>query len=206
MKSEKAEFKFKLKPGVEYLVTAFKKGFLNTKANISTVGMDQGKYFTVRMDLTPVDQPIKINNIFYEFGKWDLLPESIASMDTLVSLLKENPTVVIELMAHTDCRGNDTDNLLLSQKRAQSVVDYLISKGIQQARLVAKGYGAKVPKIVDAKIVKAFPFLKKGQILNCKFIEGLKSSDDREVCHQLNRRSEFKVISSEYREKYKETL
>lgn len=204
MKSEKAEFKFKLKPGVEYLVTAFKKGFLNTKANISTVGLDQGKSFAVRMDLTPVDQPIKIDNIFYEFGKWDLLPESIASMDTLVTLLKENPTVVIELMAHTDCRGNDNDNLVLSQKRAQSVVDYLISKGIQQARLVAKGYGAKVPKIVDAKIVKAYSFLKKGQILSCKFIEGLKSTDDREVCHQLNRRSEFKVVSSEYREKYKE--
>ncbi len=206
MKSEKAEFKFKLKPGVEYLVTAFKKGFLNTKAYVSTVGLDQGKYFSVRMDLTPVDQPIKIDNIFYEFGKWELLHESIASMDTLVTLLKENPTVVIELMAHTDCRGNDTDNLLLSQKRAQSVVDYLISKGIQQARLVAKGYGAKVPKIVDAKIVKAYPFLKKGQILSCKFIEGLKSTDDREVCHQLNRRSEFKVVSSEYREKYKEPL
>ncbi len=204
MKSENASFKFKLKPGVEYLVTAFKKGFLNAKSYISTMGMDQGKSFSVRLDLTPVDQPIKIDNIFYEFGKWDLLPESVASLDTLVSLLKENPTVAIELMAHTDCRGNDADNLILSQKRAQSVADYLISKGIQQARLAAKGYGAKVSKIVDAKVVKTYPFLKKGQILSCKFIEALKNPDDREVCHQLNRRSEFKVVSSEYREKYKE--
>jgi peptidoglycan-associated lipoprotein len=204
MKSDNASFRFQLKPGVEYLITAFKKGFLNAKASLSTVGMDQGKAFSVRMELVPVDQPIKIDNIFYEVGKWNLLPESIASLDTLVSLLKENPTVTIELMAHTDCRGNDADNLILSQKRAQSVVDYLISKSIQQERLTAKGYGEKVPKTVDARMVKANAFLKKGEVLSCTFIEALKKEDEREICHQLNRRTEFKVTSSEYREKFKE--
>ena len=166
--------------------------------------MDQGKSFSVRLELTPVDQPINVENIFYEFGKWDLLPQSVTALDTLVSLLKENPTVTIELMSHTDCRGNDADNLTLSQKRAQSVVDYLISKEIQAARLTAKGYGAKTPKVVDAKIAKTNPFLKKGQALTCKFIEGLKKDEEREICHQLNRRTEFKVTSSEYREKFKE--
>ncbi|MEK7719865.1 MAG: OmpA family protein [Bacteroidota bacterium] len=204
MNSDNATFRFQLKPGVEYLITAFKKGFLNAKASLSTVGMDQGKAFSVRMELVPVDQPIKIDNIFYEVGKWNLLPESIASLDTLVSLLKENPTVTIELMAHTDCRGNDADNLILSQKRAQSVVDYLISKNIQQERLTAKGYGEKVPKTVDARMVKANAFLKKGEVLSCQFIEALKKDEEREICHQLNRRTEFKVTSSEYREKYKE--
>jgi len=204
IKSENASFKFQLKPGVEYLVTAFKKGFLNAKASLSTVGLDQGKAFTIRMDLTPVDQPINIDNIFYEFGKWNLMPESIASLDTMVNLLKQNPTVTIELMAHTDCRGNAADNLILSQKRAQSVVDYLISKGIQQGRLSAKGYGLKNPKTVDVKMAKIHPFLKKGQILSCQFIEGLKKEEEREICHQLNRRTEFKVTSSEYREKFKE--
>jgi peptidoglycan-associated lipoprotein len=204
MKSDNASFKFKLKPGVEYLVTAYKKGFLNAKASLSTVGLDQGKAFSVRMELTPVDKPIKIDNIFYELGKWDLLPESIASLDTLVSLLKENPTVAIELMAHTDCRGNNADNLILSQKRAQSVVDYLVSKDIQPGRLTAQGYGAKIPKIVDAGMVKMHEFLKKGQLLSCQFIEGLKKEEEREICHQLNRRTEFKVTSSEYREKFKE--
>lgn len=202
LKSEDASFHFNLKPGVEYLVTAFKKGFLNTKASISTIGYDQGKQFSVKMDLTPVDQPIKIDNIFYELGKWNLLPESIASLDTLVALLNENPTVAIELMAHTDCRGNDADNLILSQKRAQSVVDYLISKGIQQGRLTAKGYGEKIPKTVDASITKINPFLKKGQLLSCQFIESLKKEEEREICHQLNRRTEFRVTSSEYREKF----
>jgi len=204
LKSDNASFRFQLKPGVEYLITAFKKGFLNAKASLSTVGMDQGKAFSVRMELVPVDQPIKIDNIFYEVGKWNLLPTSIASLDTLVSLLKENPTVTIELMAHTDCRGNDADNLILSQKRAQSVVDYLISKAIQQERLTAKGYGEKVPKTVDARMVKANAFLKKGEVLSCQFIEALKKEEEREICHQLNRRTEFKVTSSEYREKYKE--
>jgi peptidoglycan-associated lipoprotein len=204
VKSENAAFKFKLKPGVEYLVTAFKKGFLNAKASLSTVGMTEGKNFTVRMELTPVDQPINIDNIFYEFGKWDLVQESITALDTLVTLLNENPTVAIELMSHTDCRGNDAENLVLSQKRAQSVVDYLISKKIQEGRLTAKGYGAKIPKIVDEKMVKLNPFLKKGQILTCKYIESLKKEEEREICHQLNRRTEFKVTSSEYREKFKE--
>jgi peptidoglycan-associated lipoprotein len=204
LKSENAGFSFKLKPGVEYLVTAFKKGFLNAKASLSTIGMDQGKNFTVRMDLTPVDQPINVDNIFYDLNKWDLLPQSVAALDSLVSLLKLNPTVAIELMSHTDCRGNDADNITLSQKRAQSVVDYLVSKGIEQGRLTAKGYGKSIPKTADIKLNKRYPFLKKGQVLSCQFIEALKKEEEREICHQLNRRTEFKVISLEYREKYKE--
>jgi len=204
MTADNAAFRFQLKPEVEYLVTAFKKGFLNAKASLSTVGLAQGKAFSVRMELTPVDQPITVDNILYELGKWDLLPQSISSLDTLVYLLKENPTVAIELMSHTDCRGNDADNIVLSQKRAQSVVDYLISKGIQQGRLTAKGYGEKNPKIVDVKMAKLNPFLKKGQVLTCLFIEALKKEEEREICHQYNRRTEFKVTSSEYREKYKE--
>ena len=204
LKSENAGFTFKLKPDVEYLVTAFKKGFLNAKASLSTVGMDQGKKFSVRMELTPVDQPINVDNIFYDLNKWDLLPQSVAALDSLVALLKLNPTVAIELMSHTDCRGNDADNITLSQKRAQSVVDYLVTKGIQQGRLTAKGYGKKNPKTADAKLVKRYPFLKKGQVLTCQFIEALKKEEEREICHQLNRRTEFKVVSLEYREKFKE--
>ncbi|HEY5510322.1 MAG TPA: OmpA family protein [Prolixibacteraceae bacterium] len=204
LKSENSGFSFKLKPEVEYLVTAFKKGFLNAKASLSTVGIDQGKNFTVRMDLTPVDQPINVDNIFYDLNKWDLLPQSVAALDSLVSLLKLNPTVAIELMSHTDCRGNDADNIILSQKRAQSVVDYLVSKGIEQGRLTAKGYGKSIPKTADVKLIKRYPFLKKGQVLTCQFIEALKKEEEREICHQLNRRTEFKVISLEYREKYKE--
>ena len=142
MNSDNATFRFQLKPGVEYLITAFKKGFLNAKASLSTVGMDQGKAFSVRMELVPVDQPIKIDNIFMK-SEVESLPESIASLDTLL-FLKENPTVTIELMAHTDCRGNDADNLILSQKgRIGCGLPYFQK---YSAGLTAKGYGEKSPK------------------------------------------------------------
>ena len=82
------------------------------------------------IQLTPIDRPIELPNIFYDFGKWDLRPESMVSLDKLVETLNDNPTVTIELMSHTDSRDTEEFNLDLSQKRAQSVVDYLIAKGI----------------------------------------------------------------------------
>ncbi len=202
MNAENGKFKFKLKPQVEYIVAAYRKGFLNTKMMASTVGVDEGKQFQLRMELTPADTPISIDNIYYDFGKWDLLPESKASLDSLSELLVLNPTTVIELMAHTDCRGDDALNSEISQKRAQSVVTYLISKGIQPGRLVAKGYGETSPKKVTKKLAKTYPFLKQGVELTCKYIEALEDEKEREICHQINRRTEFRVLSSEYREKF----
>ena len=200
--AENGKFRFKLKPEVEYIVAAYRKGFLNAKIVASTIGIDEGKQFLVRMDLTPADAPISIDNIYYEFGKWDLLPESVAALDSLTELLVLNPTTVIELMAHTDCRGDDAANSELSQKRAQSVVSYLIAKGIQAGRLVAKGYGETAPKTVTKKLAKEFPFLKPGRELTCSFIESLTDEKQREICHQINRRTEFKVLSSDYKEKF----
>lgn len=200
--AENGKFQFKLKPEVEYIVAAYKKGFLNGKVVASTVGLEDGKEFKVRLDLTPVETPIIIDNIYYEFGKWDLLPESINALDSLTELLKLNPTTVIELMSHTDCRGDDKLNFDLSQKRAQSVVSYLISKGIQPGRLTAKGYGATAPKKITKNMAQKYLFLKQGQDLTCKFIEALKDENQKEICHQINRRTEFKVISSDYKENF----
>ena len=202
MKAENGKFTFKLKPQVEYIIAAYRKGFLNSKMIASTIGMDEGKHFQMRMELTPADAPISIDNIYYAFGKWDLLPESVAALDSLSELLVLNPTTVIELMAHTDCRGDDALNSEISQKRAQSVVAYLISKGIQPGRLVAKGYGETSPKKVTKKLAKTYPFLKPGVELTCKYIESLADDKEREICHQINRRTEFKVLSSDYREKF----
>jgi len=202
IKAESGKFQFKLKPDVEYVVAAYKKGFLNAKATASTMGLEEGKEFDLRFDLVPVDKPVNIDNIYYEFGKWDLLPESRNSLDSLAELLTLNPTIVIELMAHTDCIGDDASNSSLSQKRAQSVVYYLISKGIQTGRLVAKGYGETAPKIVTKKLAQKYPFLKQGQELSCTYIESLKEKSQQEICHQINRRTEFKVISSDYKERF----
>jgi len=202
MNAENGKFRFKLKPEVEYIVAAYKKGFLNAKLVASTVGIEEGKQFMVRMELTPADLPISVDNIYYEFGKWDLLPESVTALDSLAELLVQNPTTVIELMAHTDCRGDDATNSEISQKRAQSVVTYLIAKGIQSGRLVAKGYGKTAPKTVTKRLAKEYPFLKLGKELTCSFIESLPDEKDREICHQINRRTEFKVLSSDYKEKF----
>jgi peptidoglycan-associated lipoprotein len=202
LNAENGKFQFKLKPNVEYVVAAYKKGFLNGKAVASTMGLEEGKEFKVRLDLTPVETPISIDNIYYEFGKWDLLPESKSSLDSLSELLTLNPTTVIELMAHTDCIGDDKSNFDLSQKRAQSVVTYLISKGIQPGRLIGKGYGETAPKTVTKKLAQEHPFLKQGKELSCNFIESLLDKNQQEICHQINRRTEFKVISSDYKEKF----
>lgn len=200
--AEKGKFRFKLKPEVEYIVAAYKKGYLNTKTNCSTMGIEEGKHFEVRLELTPADMPIRLDNIYYEFGKWDLLPESVSALDSLTEILVLNPTTVIELMAHSDCRGDENTNSEISQKRAQSVVTYLISKGIQPGRLVAKGYGESSPKTVTKPLARAYPFLKPGTELTCSFIESLTDEKEREICHQINRRTEFKVLSSDFREKF----
>lgn len=202
LKAEAGKFQFKLKPDVEYVLAAYKKGFLNAKATASTMGLSEGKQFQLKFELVPVDKPISIDNIYYEFGKWDLLPESKNSLDSLAALLTLNPTTVIELMAHTDCIGDDASNSALSQKRAQSVVYYLISKGIQAGRLVAKGYGETAPKTVNKMLAQKYPFLKQGKELSCSYIESLKDKDQQEICHQINRRTEFRVISSEYKEQF----
>ena len=130
LNAENGKFKFKLKPEVEYVVAAYRKGFLNAKSVASTIGTEEGKLFQIRLELTPADAPISVDNINYEFGKWALLPESVAALDSLTALLVLNPTTIIELMSHSDCRGDEATNSEISQKRAQSVVTYLIAKGI----------------------------------------------------------------------------
>ena len=131
-----------------------------------------------------------------------MLPESKNALDSLVQILVQNPTVTIELMAHTDCRGEAQFNFELSQKRAESVVNYLVANGISPARLVAKGYGETAPKTVTRKLAERYNFLKRGDELTCDFINKLPTEEEQEICHQINRRTEFKVLSTDYREKF----
>ena len=160
IRTRNGKFKLKLKPETEYIFAAFKDGFLRDKARANTIGMEDSRDFQFELFLTPTDAPIKVDNIGYEFGSWELLPESTAALDTVVQVLVFNPTITIELMAHTDHVGSDQFNFELSQKRAQSVVDYLIEKGINPQRLVAKGYGETWPKKITRKIAKGYDFLK----------------------------------------------
>ena len=192
------DFKFSLRPEVDYIFLASKKGYLNGKEKETTRGQDKSREFMATIQLTPIDRPIELPNIFYDFGKWDLRPESMVSLDRLVETLNDNPNVTIELMSHTDSRDTEEFNLDLSQKRAQSVVDYLIGRGIAADRLTARGYGETSPKVVDEEIMKNAPFLRLGETLTEQFINGLASDEQKEIAHQVNRRTEFRVLRTDY--------
>lgn len=192
------DFRFNLKADVDYIFLASMEGYLNGKERETTKGQDKSRDFLVTILLTPIDRPIELPNIFYDFNKWDLRPESMVSLDKLVETLNDNPRVTIELMSHTDSRDTEEYNLTLSQRRAQSVVDYLVSKGIEIERLTAKGYGESSPKVVDEEIASQNSFLKVGTTLSERFINSLPSEEQKEIAHQINRRTEFKVLRTDY--------
>jgi len=192
------DFKFALKADVDYIFLASKRGYLNGKEKETTKGQDKSREFMVTILLTAIDKPIELPNILYDFGKWDLRPESMVSLDKLVETLIDNPNVTIELMSHTDSRDTEEYNLILSQKRAQIVVQYLIDKGIEPERLTAKGYGESTPKVVDAIIAGQNSFLKTGITLSEQYINTLANDEQKEIAHQINRRTEFKVMRTDY--------
>jgi len=192
------DFKFALKQDVDYIFLASKKGYLNGKEKETTKTQEKSRDYMVTILLTAIDKPIELPNIFYDFGKWDLRPESMVSLDKLVETLNDNPNVTIELMSHTDSRDTEQYNQDLSQKRAQSVVQYLIEKGIEAARLSPRGYGESTPKVVDTAIAAQNPFLKDGTSLSEQYINTLATEEQKEVAHQINRRTEFRVLRTDY--------
>ncbi|MDP2335247.1 MAG: OmpA family protein [Bacteroidota bacterium] len=197
MRADGGRFQLKLKPEIEYVFAAFKDGYLNDKVRTTTIGLDNSKDFKFLFKLSPTDEPIKVNNINYAFGSYEITEESKAALDTVVQLLILNPTITIELMAHTDFVGSEQFNSELSQKRAQSVVDYLISKGINSARLVAKGYGETWPKKVTKALAKQYDFLKRNDELTEEFILKL-TPEQQEIAKMLNRRTEFRILTNDF--------
>ncbi|MFC2137658.1 OmpA family protein [Bacteroidota bacterium] len=195
---EDGTFKFMLRANTDYIFIFSKKGYLNGKAKETTKGLGESKDFYTTIHLSAIDKPIVVPNIFYDFGKYELRPESMVALDNLVEVLRDNPTVTIELGSHTDSRGSDEFNIELSQKRAQSVVDYLIQKGIQADRLTAKGYAATMPILIDKRTADTKDFLHEGDVLSPEYINGLPTEDQQEAAHYFNRRTEFKVLRTDY--------
>ena len=182
---------------VDYLVMASCKGFLNHKEELRVDSAKESKEYVLQFPLASITAPVLIDNIFYDFDKATLTPASIKSLDELVGLLKENPNVTIELSAHCDYKGNAEYNKRLSQRRAQSVVNYLIAHGIEKERLTPVGYGKERPKKVRKKLTEKYPWLKEGDELTQEFI--LKQSKEhQEICNQINRRTEFIVLRTTY--------
>ena len=191
-------YKIKLNKEVKYVMLATARGYLNAKEQWDTKGLKDSKTYTLDFALSPISRPVKMENIFYEFGRWELTQASEKEMDALIKLLNDNPNITIELSAHTDMKGNEEFNQELSQKRAQACCDYLIKKGIEKERLTPVGYGKSKPVIADKALNKQYPFIPVDQALDEEFILKLKS-DQQEICNQINRRTEFKVIKTTYK-------
>ena len=190
-------FEMAVTPGVDYLLLATCKGYLNFRNNLHADSLEVEHQHVLQFPLPSINVPVLVRNVFYEFDKADLTPESTAALDRLTNMLKENPNVTIELAAHCDYRGNDDYNLRLSQRRAESVVRYLTEHGIEAERLTAKGYGETMPKIVNKKLLETYPFLHEGDTLTVPYILAL-PADQQEVCNALNRRTEFRVLRTTY--------
>ena len=190
-------FEMAVTPGVDYLLLATCKGYLNFRNNLHADSLEVEHQHVLQFPLPSINVPVLVRNVFYEFDKADLTPESTAALDRLTNMLKENPNVTIELAAHCDYRGNDDYNLRLSQRRAESVVRYLTEHGIEAERLTAKGYGHTMPKIVNKKLLETYPFLHEGDTLTVPYILAL-PADQQEVCNALNRRTEFRVLRTTY--------
>ena len=190
-------FTQEIKPGVDYVLLATCKGFLNHQEQLRVEPVTESEEYTLQFPLANISAPVLIENIFYDFDKATLRPESATALDELVRLLNENPNITIELSAHTDYKGSDTYNEGLSQRRAESVVDYLIEHGIASDRLTPKGYGEGKPKTIKRKVAERYPFLKEGDVLTEEYITKL-SEEQQEQCNQLNRRTEFIVLRTTY--------
>lgn len=178
-----------INPATSYSIVVEKKKYLNAKGKETTVGHDKSKKFFHEYALQPFqDVVIKLPLIEYEYNKADLRPNSKDSLDYLYNIMTENPTIVIQLRSHTDFRGSGPYNKKLSQRRAQSCVDYLVKeKGIHADRIKAKGMG-------EAEPIKGAA----GVILDEKYIKALKNKDLVEAAHQRNRRTDFKVVSDDF--------
>ena len=182
-----------------YEITIDKDNYFTLSATETTVGLEFSKDFVKEYTLQPIpEEPIMLPDILYDLGKWDLKPQFEDSLQGLIETLQVNPTITIELASHTDSRASEESNDILSQKRAQSVVDYLIIRGIDPLRLTAKGYGERVPRTIQKDMtVRGYTF-KAGTQLTEDFINKLPNNDVREAAHQMNRRTEFRILSKDY--------
>lgn len=163
-----------------YSISVTKPDYLGAKGKETTVGVTESKIFNHRYELVPIQDVMKLPEILYAFDDVAITEQAKDSLDYLYDIMVGNPTLIIELRANTDSRGSDKYNERLSQGRAESVVTYLSSLGIAKERMVPKGYGEYKLLISDAEINK------------------LATEEEREAAHQLNRRTEFSVISFDY--------
>ena len=172
---ETGHYRIKLTGDKDYLFLAGKEGYLKNTNSFSSVGLRPGansQEFELEIVLDKIffNREITLENIYYDFDKWDIRSDAEPTLNQLAEMLTQNPGIRIELGSHTDCRGNDSYNQNLSQKRAQSAVNYLINRGVETNRLQAQGYGESLPA------------------------EDCACNRCSESQHQTNRRTTFKIV------------
>ena len=190
-------FSFPLDRGVSYVMLAGAKGYLNAKQEFTSDIAEEDAEYGVDFILASVTKPVVIDNIFYDFDKATLRPESKEALDEMARILRDNPNVTIEMASHTDRKGSEEYNIDLSSRRARSVIDYLISVGIAPERLQSQGYGKSRPKTITKKLAREYPQFKEGDVLTEEYVLALPEAD-QEVADQINRRTEFQVLSLDY--------
>lgn len=190
-------FRFPLSRGVSYVMLAGAKGYLNAKQEFTSDTAEEDAEYGVDFILASINKPVVIENIFYDFDKATLRPESKTALDEMAQIMRDNPNITIEMASHTDRKGSNEYNLALSERRAKSVIDYLISVGISSDRLQHMGYGESRPKTITKRLAKEYPQFPEGTVLDEQFIETL-SEADQEAADQINRRTEFQVLSINY--------
>ena len=190
-------FRFDLQRGVKYAMLASAEGYLNARQEFVSDSTEEDAEYNVDFIMAATFKAQIIENIFYDFDKAVLRDESKLALDSMVMLLKDHPNIVIEMASHTDRVGSAKYNQGLSQRRAQSVVDYLIENGIPRERLKPAGYGESQPKTVTKRIHSQYPQFEEGVTLNEEFIKTL-SKEDQEAADQINRRTEFTVLDTSY--------
>lgn len=190
-------FRFPLERGVSYVMLAGAKGYLNAKQEFTSDTAEEDAEYGVDFILASITKPVVIDNIFYDFDRATLRPESKTALDEMAQLLRDNPNVTIEMASHTDRKGSDDYNLDLSHRRAKSVIDYLIEAGISADRLQYQGYGESRPKTITKKLAREYPQFKEGDVLNEDYVIAL-TPEDQEIADQINRRTEFQVLSIDY--------
>ncbi|MCU4176360.1 OmpA family protein [Carboxylicivirga sp. N1Y90] len=190
-------FGAKLAKQTDYVFMVASKGYFNHKQKLSTVGLSDNKEFDFEISLMKMEDAIVFQNIHFTKNKFELNDDSKQELDRLAAILDINQSIVLEIAAHASDEGDDTEAIVLSQQRAEQVMEYLLSKGVKTERLSARGYGNSQPITVTKRMARKNDFLQEGTVLNDNMIRRIRGNSNKRKAHELNRRIEFKVKKEE---------
>ncbi len=186
-------FGAKLAPQTEYVFMVASKGYFNYKHKLSTVGLGDNKDFEFEVGMMPMEDAIILKNIHFNKDDFELNTDSKQELNRLAAILGMNKEIILEIVAHASGEGSGSQAVVLSQKRAQAVMDYLMGKGITTERLSAKGVGDTEPMVVSKRQARKHKFLDEGDELSQRFIRSIRGNSNKEAAHSINRRIEFRI-------------